>query len=119
MNSTQNNTRVQYYLFVLPKKESKRMRIDQLCLDGRIYGADLERLEGPYITEPIFGPEGSRRDTLVPDNRLPAYYIHLKRPETAAPLNTEVCGKNEFVLRLNIGKATINQFTDLPDRIMP
>lgn len=119
MNSAAEFTRFRYYLFLLPKKNSNQIRINQLCLDERIYGADLESLSEPYITEPIFGPEGFQRDTLLPQNKLPAYLIHLKKPETEAGNNKAVCKKNELVLQLNIGKVTINKWTDLPDQIMP
>lgn len=119
INSAEDNTQLRYYLFVLPKKDSKQIRVVQLCLNEQLYGADLESLSGAFITEPVYGPEGSRRDTLLPEKSLPAYLIHLKKPETAGMTNKVFCGKNELVLHLNVGKATLNKFTDLPDRIMP
>lgn len=119
MNSAEDFTQYRYYLFLLPKKNSNQIKINQLCLDERIYGADLESLTEPYITEPIHGPEGFQRDTLLPQNKLPAFLIHLKKPETAVGINKAVCQKNELVLHLNIGKFTINKWTDLPDQIMP
>ena len=119
MNSAADFTQFRYYLFLLPKKNSNRIRVNQLCLDERIYEADLEPLSEPYITEPIYGPEGFHRDTLLPQNKLPAFLIHLKKPETAAGIDKAVCEKNQLVLQLNIGKVTINKWTDLPDQIIP
>lgn len=108
-----------YYLFLLPQNNSSQIRVVQICVDQMIYGAVLERLQEPYITEPIYGPEGYRRDTLLPKDKLPAFLIHLKKPETAAGINQAVCEKNQLVLELNIGKVIINHWTDLPDQIMP
>ena len=117
--SSPNTNRYRYYLFVLPKNNSSVIRVDQICVEKMIYGAELERLQEPYITEPIFGPEGYHRDTLLPKEKLPAYLIHLKKPETAAGVHITGCEKNQLVLQLNIGKIIINHWTDLPDQIMP
>ncbi len=119
MNSPADFIQFRYYLFLLPNKNSNQIRINHLCLDERNYVADLESLSKPYITEPVFGPEGLQRDTLLPQNKLPAYFIHLKKPETEAGIHKVVCKKNELVLQLNIGKVIINKWMDLPDQIMP
>jgi hypothetical protein len=118
-NSSRENPQYQYYLFLLPPKNTKDIRIDQLCLNEQWYGADLEALGGPYIAETVYGPEGSRRDTLLSEKSLPAFIIHLRKADPSKGAPKAVCAKNELFLQLNIGKATVNKFTDLPDRIMP
>jgi len=117
--SANSPAQYQYYIFLSPKKTSRPVHIKKLCLNGQRHSAELVLLERPYIQEQIMNPGWVRRDTLTPVDFLPAYKINVKKPDRTK-VNKKAPGeKYDLWIKLNIGKARLQKWIELPDWIMP
>ena len=117
--STIPTAQFQYFIFISPNKASKPVKVKKLCLNGQRYLAELELLDRPFIVEQKMNPDESRRDTLTPVRFLPAYKVNFKKPDLIPSPQKRINKQIVLALWLNIGKARIKNWTELPDLINP